>query len=164
MKVARDGFRMLRREQLLQELVHDSYKSKHKLPEPSACPECGASFHEGRWTWKTPPAGAHQHRCPACSRIQDDFPAGYVTLTGEFLHGHRDEIVQLIKHCEATEKSEHPLERIMAIEDVKEGLLVKTTDSHLARNIAERLHDAYKGTLEFHYNKQDNLLRVLWSR
>jgi len=164
MKVARDGFRMLRREQLLQELVHDSYKSRHKLPEPTVCPKCGAVFHEGRWTWRGAPAGAHEHVCPACSRIEDDFPAGYVTLTGEFLHEHRDEITRVIKHCEATERSEHPLERIMAIEDIEKGLLVKTTDAHLARNIAERLHDAFKGRLKYHYNKEDNLLRALWSR
>ena len=50
MKGDRGGFRMLRREQLLQELVHDSYKAGHKLPEPTRCPECGATFHRGRWT------------------------------------------------------------------------------------------------------------------
>jgi hypothetical protein len=42
--------------------------------------------------------------------------------------------------------------------------MVTTTDPHLARRIGEALHDAYKGTLDYQYNKEDNLLRVTWSR
>jgi len=137
MKGERGGFRMLRREQLLPELVHDSYKSKRKLPEPTRCPGCGATFHAGRWTWDVAPAEAHEHTCPACHRIHDHFPAGYVTLSGEFFRRHRDEIVGLLRNCEVTEKAEHPLERIMAIEDTADGVTLTTTDTHLARKIAE---------------------------
>jgi len=164
MKGERGGFRMLRREQLLQEQVHDSYKSKRKLPEPTRCPKCGATFHTGRWTWDMAPAGAHEQICPACHRIHDHFPAGYVTLSGEFFRRHRDEIVGLLRNCEVTEKAEHPLERIMAIEDTEDGVTLTTTDTHLARKIAERLHHAYKGELDFHYNKEENLLRASWRR
>jgi len=57
MKGERGGFRPLRREQLFQELVHDSYKSSRKLSEPTRCPECGAVFLKGRWTWGVAPAG-----------------------------------------------------------------------------------------------------------
>ena len=164
MKTGRGGFRMLRREQLLQELVHDSYKLDRKLVEPTRCPECGAVFHKGRWTWGEAPANAFEHRCPACSRVHDHFPAGYVTLGGDFLEGHRDEILKLVKHCERGEKAEHPLERIMAVESSAEGLQVTTTGTHLAREIAERVHGAYKGELEFSYNREDNLLRASWRR
>ena len=44
------------------------------------------------------------------------------------------------------------------------GSLVTTTDPHLARRIADALHDAYKGELRYRYNKEENLLRVTWSR
>ena len=155
---------MLQREQLFQELVHDSYKSGQKLHEPARCPECGACFHKGRWTWEPAPASAPAHICPACRRTSDDFPAGYVTLSGPFLQQHADEIRGLIEHCEAAQKAEHPMQRIMAIKPSEAGMLITTTDVHLARNIAERLHHAYKGKLEFHYNKEQNLLRALWSR
>jgi hypothetical protein len=87
-----------------------------------------------------------------------------VTLKGEFLGGHRDEILQLVRNREATEKAQHPLERVMAIEDTAEGVLVTTTDTHLARNIAEAVQAAYKGELDFHYNREENLLRATWSR
>jgi NMD protein affecting ribosome stability and mRNA decay len=164
MKQDRGSFRMLRREQLLQELVHDSYKTKGKLHEPTVCPDCGATYHHGRWSWELAPAGAHEERCPACHRKHDQFPAGYVTLKGPFAQQHKAEIKQLVMHCEGKEKTGHPLERIMKIEDTKEGMLVTTTGTHIARDIAERVHDAYKGEVEFHYNKEDQLLRATWSR
>jgi NMD protein affecting ribosome stability and mRNA decay len=146
------------------ELSQDSYKSKVKLPEPTRCPTCGATYHNGRWTWDTAPAGAHETVCPACHRIHDKFPAGYVTLKGEFLKMHREEILNIVRNCETKEKAEHPLERIMAIEDAGGGVLVTTTSEHLARDIAGRLHSAYKGTLDLHYGKDEDLLRATWSR
>jgi len=57
----RGGFRPVRREQLLEGFGHDSYKSKAKLPDPTRCPECGATFRKGRWT---------------CSPLGRPFPAG----------------------------------------------------------------------------------------
>ncbi len=155
---------MLRREQLLQELVHDTYKTKGKLPEPTRCPGCGATYHRGRWTWEAADPGAHEQLCPACHRIRDKYPAGSVTLKGPYLKAHRDEITHMVRNCEGKEKSGHPLERIMAIEDTDEGMLVTTTGTHMARDIAERVHEAYKGEVEFHYNKEDQLLRATWSR
>ena len=97
-------------------------------------------------------------------RIRDKFPAGFVMLKGAFLQQHRDEILHLLRNHEAKEKAEHPLQRIMAIVDSAEGATVTTTDAHLARDLAQALHHAYKGELEFHYNKEDNLLRASWSR
>jgi NMD protein affecting ribosome stability and mRNA decay len=164
MKTEHGGWRPLRREELRPELVHDSYKSKKKIPEPTRCPDCGAVYHGGRWTWGRAPAKADEERCPACHRIHDHFPAGYVTLKGDFLAGHRDDIVQLARNREAHEKAEHPLARVMAIQDVEAGLLITTTDMNLARNIGEAVNSAYKGELEYHYNKAENLLRVFWAR
>lgn len=164
MKGERGGFRMIKREQLLQEVVHDTYKLPRKLSEPARCPECGAVYHDGRWTWSATGAAAQEARCPACQRIRENFPAGYVSLSGDFFSAHRDELIGLIRHTEEAEKRRHPLERIMKIADDKGGVLVTTTGIHLARRIGDALEDAYKGELEFHYNKEENLLRVAWSR
>jgi len=164
MKGDRGGFRPVRREQLLEGAEQDSYKSKGKLPDPTRCPECGATYRKGRWTWEAAAGGVHEHPCPACQRIHDRFPAGFVKLGGKFFVEHRDEILNLVKHCEEKEKADHPMQRLMAIEETGEGVLVTTTDVHLARNIAERVHDSYKGSLAFHYNKEENLLRANWER
>ena len=164
MKPSRGGFRMLRREQLLQEVVHDTYKLPRKLAEPARCPDCGAVYRGGRWAWSADGGPAHEVRCPACQRIHDNFPAGFVSVSGEFFAQHRDEILRLLHASEEAEKARHPLERIMKIAEDGGGVLVTTTGVHLARRLGDALEDAYKGTLEFHYNKDQQLLRVAWSR
>jgi NMD protein affecting ribosome stability and mRNA decay len=164
MKTDRGGWRPIRRNELRDELVHDTYKSGKKLAEPSRCTDCGAVYHRGRWTWDPAPAGAAEATCPACHRIKDEFPAGRVTIKGTFFAAHRGEIEQLARNREAHERAEHPLQRIIAIEPQPDGALITTTDIHLARNIGDALHSAYKGDLEYHYNKEENLLRVEWTR
>lgn len=158
------AFHPVRRDRMSQERVHDSYKSRGKLPEPSVCPKCGAVFQEGRWQWAAKPAGAHEEMCPACHRIHDDYPAGFVTLGGDFFKTHRDEILHLVHNAAEREKSEHPLERIMSIEDHDDGVVVTTTSLHLARHLGDAVHHAHQGELEYHYNEGENLLRVKWAR
>jgi hypothetical protein len=143
----------------------DPYRIARKPPEPTRCPGCSASFAHGRWSWEKAPSDSYEQSCPACQRIHDRFPAGYVTIKGEFFAEHRDEIVSLISNHEKKEKAERPLKRIMAIEEKKEGgIEVTTTDSHLARGIAEALHEAYKGDLKLRYSRDENLLRATWKR
>jgi NMD protein affecting ribosome stability and mRNA decay len=164
MKARFTGFEPVRRDRLQQEDRHDAYKAKHKLPEPTVCPQCGAVFHDGRWQWLAKPAQAHEEMCPACHRIHDAFPAGYVAVSGLFFKDHREELLHLARNEETRAKAEHPLKRIMKIEDQEDGVLITTTDIHLARGIGDALHHAYQGELEYHYNEQENLLRVVWAR
>lgn len=157
------GFHPIRHARMLEELRHDAYKIKGKLAEPTACPQCGAVYHNGHWQWTKAPEGAHQHTCPACMRIHDHFPAGFVTLDGEFFATHHDEIMRLLHNEEKRESKEHPLKRIMDTEEKDGVTLVTTTDTHLARMMGEAIHRAYQGELEFHYNREENLLRVHWT-
>ena len=164
-KSTHPGFHPItRHDGIFQEQIHDTYQTKVKFPEPTVCPQCSAVFHKGRWQWIGAPATAHQHNCPACQRIHENQPAGFVNLEGDFFVAHRDEIVSLIHNIEKKEKAEHPLKRIMATEEEGNGVLVTATDIHLARGIGEAIHHAYQGDLEFHYNPAENLLRVNWSR
>lgn len=158
------GFAPVRRDRLVQDTRHDAYKARHKLPEPTVCAQCGAVFQGGRWQWLPRPAQAHEQMCPACHRIHDAFPAGFVTVGGLFFKQHREELLHLVSNEEARAKAEHPLKRIMNIEDQDGDTLITTTDIHLARGIGEALHHAYQGELEYHYNEQENLLRVVWQR
>ncbi len=164
MKIERGGNRPARHEQILDDPRHDSYKAKGKLADPTRCPNCGATYTNGRWTWSALPGGAAEQLCPACHRIQDGFPAGYVKLGGKYFGEHRDEILALVKNCEAKEKAEHPMQRLIAIDDAEDGVVVTTTDAHLARSIAEHIHDACKGSLALQYSKEENLLRASWTR
>lgn len=161
-KYQQAGFHPVRHDRLLQEQVHDAYKAGGKLPEPSVCPQCGAVFHKGHWQWLKVPAGAHSATCPACHRIHDHYPAGFLTLKGEFFKDHHDEVMNLVRNEEKRERTEHPLKRIMDVEETGGEVLVTTTDVHLARSIGDALHHAYQGDLEYHYNPEQNLLRVEW--
>lgn len=145
-------------------VVTDPYKRTHKLHEPTVCPQCGAVYHQGRWQWAARPEGAHEELCQACHRINDDFPAGVVTLRGRFVAAHRDEILHLVRRQEETEKPEHPFNRIMAIKDEAGGILVTTTDLHLPRRIGEALKSAFDGTLDLNYDEDGYFLRATWSR
>ena len=163
MKPARGGFRMLSKEQRMPE-TEDSYRAEAKLPDPARCPKCKATYLKGRWTWRPAPADATPHVCPACLRIADGLPAGYVALRGAFLPQHRSEILNLVMTRAARAQEEHPLQRIMAVEKTAEGTLVTTTDAHLARGIAHALQEAFKGDLSLKYSKAENLLRATWTR
>lgn len=137
----------------------------HKLPEPTACTRCGAVYRNGRWTWGSAPADAHRHTCPACDRIEKDYPAGIVTIRGAFAAAHRDEILGLARNLEEHEKAEHPMNRILKVDDQAATLVISTTDPHLARGIGDALHHAYQGQLDYQYpDDAGDLLRVSWER
>lgn len=157
---------MPRRDRLLREHVHDPYKTRLKLPEPTLCPQCGALYHEGRWQWpKVPvPGDAHQETCQACKRIADQCPAGVLTLEGDYVRQHQDELIALVRHQQKQEADEHPLHRIMAItEDAPEKLTITTTDIHLPRRIGEAVKHAHHGELAFHYEPEEYFIRVHWT-
>ena len=153
-----------RQDRTVQEFEHDTYKLQGKLQEPTACRDCGAVYHKGRWSWKDKPAGAHEVVCPACQRIQDHYPKGLLTLKGSFRDEKKDQIMGVIRNTESQEKKEHPLSRVMAIEEQREGLVVSTTDTHLPRRIGEALKHAYHGDLSLHYDKDEEFIRVTWTR
>ena len=144
--------------------VTDSYRSRTKPQEPTVCRECSAVFHAGRWQWLPAPESAERVTCPACHRIRDKAPAGYVKLEGKFFVQHRDELLALVQNVERRERAEHALQRIMNISDEAHGVLITTTDAHLARAIGEAVSHAYDGTLDVRYNDDENLARIHWTR
>jgi NMD protein affecting ribosome stability and mRNA decay len=159
--IARDG----RRDRLIEERIHDPYKPRGQLPEPSQCTECGAVYSGGRWQWQVdPPEGAKPTVCPACKRIRDRVPAGFLTLSGPFFESHREEILNLVHNKVGTEKAQHPMKRIMRIEEEEEGTVVSFTDIHLPRGVGVAVESAYEGELEIKFTEHAGLLRATWRR
>ena len=151
------------RTRLDRQIGDDPYRERYKPREPAVCPTCGVVYEQGRWHWQSRPANAHEHTCPACHRIHDRVPAGYVTLTGPFFAAHREEIVQLIRNEEQRAKAEHPMERIMDLQAEGAQTVVHTTGTHLAKRLGDALHHAYHGELETKYAPEEYLVRVYWS-
>lgn len=153
-----------RRDRLIREHVHDPYKARVKLPARTVCPQCGAVYEAGRWHWGPRPAEAAEHLCQACRRINDRYPAGELMASGGFVAAHKDEILNLARNQEALEKGDRPLHRIMDIEEVPDGFLIRTTDIHLPRRIGEALRRAFEGELDLHYEAEAYSVRVHWKR
>jgi NMD protein affecting ribosome stability and mRNA decay len=142
----------------------DPYRSRGKLQDPTGCPECGACFRDGRWTWREAPADAPRAVCPACRRIQDGYPGGYLNIEGDFARDHGEEILGLVRNVEERARGEHPLQRLMEVREEPSGMVVTTTDGHLAHAIAVALHHAYQGELESAWADGEMLLRATWRR
>ncbi len=142
----------------------DPYRDAGKPPQGARCPSCGVVFRNGRWAWGRAPKDAIATTCPACLRIQDRFPGGYLVLKGPFVQEHREELRALVRAREAHERAEHPLERVMEIGERPQALEITTTGNHLARAIANAVHAAYEGSLRSRYEPGENLLRAVWTR
>lgn len=163
MKAARNPFRTSSRQTRFEE-TQDSYRAHTHMPDPAKCPRCGAAYLKGRWTWKAAAAGATEETCPACQRIEDNFPAGYVVFKGNYFAQHREEILNVVNARATRAREEHPLQRIIGMEPVSGGVRVTTTDAHLARGLAIAVQEAFKGDLDLTFTKDENLVRATWSR
>jgi hypothetical protein len=124
---------------------------------------CGAVYHGARWQWAVNPEPAGEELCAACRRINDKFPARILTLRGTFASQHKQEILQLARHQEKAENKEHPLNRIMSIDDDPQGIVITTTDIHLPRRIGEAVRRAFHGKLEAHFEENGYFVRVSWT-
>lgn len=154
-----------RHDRLIREQIHDTYKLPGKLKEPTCCPQCGACFHKGRWTWtEAPEAEVTEQLCSACQRCNDKYPAGEVTFRGSFAISHKDEILKLAKNLEAVEKAEHPMNRIMEIRDLGDEIQLTTTDVHLPRRIGTAVEQAWEGLLDVHFDKGGYFTTIVWER
>jgi NMD protein affecting ribosome stability and mRNA decay len=155
-----------RKDRLIKEKVHDPYKARCKLSKSTVCPECKAAFRDGRWRWvPTAPKKAHFELCPACQRIRDRVPAGFLSLSGEFVDKHRDEIMLLLQNKVERQRKQHPMKRMMDIEEQKDGsTMITFTDMHLPRGVGEAIKNAYEGELDIQYTKGAGIVRVYWQR
>ena len=147
-----------------QDHILDPYQRQQKLHEGTACPQCGAVYHQGRWRWVTKAEGAGEELCAACRRINDKFPAGVVTLRGDFAREQKQELIHLARHQEEAEKQEHPLNRIIGIEEDAQGIVISTTDIHLPHRIGEAIKRAFRGEIEDNFEKDGYFVRVTWTR
>jgi len=163
---ARASTRRLRRGNPgLEEHEHDPYRDEVKVRTPVRCGGCGAVFRAGRWVWDPRNRAAPgKLLCPACRRERDAYPAGEITLRGTFLGEHVDEALRMVKHIEAAENAEHPLHRIMTIDQTANQVVIRTTDIHLPHRIGHALESAWGGKLSTHYDEAGYFVRVGWER
>ncbi|MBI5408820.1 MAG: ATPase [Nitrospirae bacterium] len=149
----------------------DPYLLQDVPYETAVCKRCRAIYQNKRWCmdeelyqkmseWK----GLNKILCPACQKIKDKFPGGIVTLKGAFLKEHKGEILNLIKNEEQRAIAFNPLERIMGINDIDDGMELTTTNEKLAQRIGKSVYKAYQGKVGYKWSQDTKLLRVEWKR
>ncbi|NWF89296.1 MAG: ATPase [Ignavibacteriaceae bacterium] len=153
-----------RKDRLLKDQRKDAYLDQFSTRESSVCAKCNAVYTNGRWTWKTSEQTTTRTTCPACRRISDNYPAGYIEIKGNFFVQHSNDILNLVNNVERQEKSDRPLERIIAIQESKSKTVITTTGIHIARRIGEALSRSYQGTFDFQYADGEKSIRVFWER
>jgi hypothetical protein len=115
-----------------------------------------------RWTLRAPPlAQTRSGRCPACQRIADHAPAGTLRIPATFL-AQRDEVLNLIRNVEEQERAEHPLERVMGVDEQGGRMTVTTTGIHIARQIANKLARRFHRKAHVRYADEESRIDVDW--
>ncbi len=155
---------------------HDA--GQHRAPraarEPATCSGCGAVYLRRRWTLarhdplsNAPPSGrpARIILCPACKQKHGGAAGGFVTIEGDFVTSHRDQIVRLLRNEAARTAEDNPLAQIMSWRDSQDGKLVLTTTTeHLAQRLGHALEKALGGEVTYDFSHENKLARVNWRR
>ena len=149
---------------ILDDPRHDPYRPLGKYAEPTRCGTCGAVYRRGHWQWIAAPAGSRSGVCPACRRAHDRLPAGRLRLIGPYVALHRAELVQIVCNQARQERAEHPLHRIMHIDERTDSIDITTTDIHLPRRIGRALKQAHDGDLTIDFGNDAYEIRVHWHR
>ena len=149
----------------------DPYINQHSPEGTTVCKRCGAVYAAGRWRLndQVPDKIAFADRpaqttCPACQKVRDRIPGGILKLTGGFVRSHQEEIMNLIRNETNRARTVNPLEMIMALGPITDGIEITTTNEKLAQRIGRALHKAYKGRVEYKWSRDTKLARVNWHR
>ena len=140
--------------------------------EASLCSTCRAIYQNKRWFFDEKLAAklagtdkVKEVTCPTCRKIKDHYPEGILTLSGEFLKEHKDEIVTLLKNEAERVAGRSVADRIVTLtEEGKDRLVVETTTEKLAQHLGRAVYRAYKGELDFRWSEMNKFVRVYWSR
>lgn len=149
----------------------DPYISDESLEDNSVCGRCGSVYVSGRWYMEhevpedkiagdEPVATV----CPGCQKMRDKVPGGVLKITGTFSAMHRREVMNLIHNETNKAQSINPLEKIMAMREIDDGIELTTTNEKLAQRLGRALHRAYSGEIEYKWSENNKLARIYWHR
>jgi NMD protein affecting ribosome stability and mRNA decay len=149
----------------------DPYAADAALKEPSLCRDCHALYRNKRWAIDPIAYGlaendrqTHWVTCPACRKIADGYAEGIVTLAGDYLLKHEEEIRNILKNEEKRVMAKNPLERIIRMEKTDGELRIETTEQKLAEHLGRVLHRAHQGELQVNWSRDHAVCRVHWER
>ncbi|HUJ19661.1 MAG TPA: BCAM0308 family protein [Nitrospirota bacterium] len=148
----------------------DTYLPRGASQSASVCGTCHAVYQNKRWyadeaLYETTKKNGVEIVCPACLKIRDDFPGGIVTLKGEYVAGHKQELLNLIRNEEERARGFNPLERVMSVRENGSGsLVIFTTNEKLAQRLGRAINKSFHGELSYNWSHDNKLVRVGWER
>lgn len=136
------------------------------------CPRCGACYNGRRWMPKQESMaagtsltmGCAKELCPGCMRVERKQIEGIVFLKGDFFTAHREEIWNVLNRVARMKEQRNVSSRILNVANENGGVVIETTDEHLAESMGKELHKAFKGNLEMKWQEGAALVRVFWER
>jgi len=152
--------------------VADPYLPKGASKKITVCEGCHAVNKKKRW-YADPQLydaaltirDTAVEVCPACLKIRDNFPGGIVTLKGDYVLPHKQELLNLIKNEEARARGFNPLERVMSVKENGYGsMVISTTNEKLAQRIGRAIRKAFSGKVSYRWSHDNKLARVDWER
>jgi hypothetical protein len=103
--------------------------------------------------------------CPACARIAQRLPNGFLYLDGGFVAAHRADIEHLLRAEAGRAGEDNPTAKIMEwTRDPDHVAVVTTTTEHLAERLGHALAKAYHGDVRYDFSHENKLARVYWRR
>lgn len=159
-----------------------TYKKKSSAPDPylpkgasrkiSVCGGCHAVYKNKRWYGESALydavvkiSGTAATVCPACLKIRDNFPGGIVTLKGDYVLPHKQDLLNLIRNEEARARGFNPLERVMSVKENGFGsIVISTTNEKLAQRLGRAIKKAFHGDVTYQWSHDNKLARVEWVR
>jgi NMD protein affecting ribosome stability and mRNA decay len=153
------------------EAYGDPYLLSLKPGELAVCKQCKSVYGGKRWELASQAAKDAVHTskvvetlCPACQKIRDHQPGGIVTISGEFVKEHKEEILNLLHNENYAAMRINPLGRVMDIEESGDHLVVQTTNEKVAQRIGRALYKSWSGAVEYKWSKGTKFARVNWRR
>ena len=135
------------------------------------CKDCTAVYHNKKWfldpklyEQKKKLKDINWVTCPACKKTKENVPGGVLTLKGDFLQQHKQEIMNLIHNEDERSKKYNPLKRVMKINEKGNEVEILTTEGRLAQRMGSILFKAYSGEVEYKKHENAKFLRVEWRR
>ena len=146
--------------------LDDPYRAPKKHRKNTKCPECGLIYSRGAWRHaKAQLRGeVHWKSCPACLRTRHGFAGGELKLSGDFFIEHHGEILNRIENLARAVKAEHPLERIVKMDEKSGELVIFATSEHLVARLGKAVHRDFKGELVLKYARDDKYALAHWRR
>jgi hypothetical protein len=149
----------------------DPYVASGGLKEPAVCQSCQAVYRNKRWQLDpllvnrlATSTDTHWVNCPACLKVAEHYPEGILTLRGDYLWNHEQEIRNILENAMLRVGRGKPVDRVIRMGRVEDALVVETTNTKLAEQLGRSLQKAHHGDLQIDWQEAAGVCRVQWQR